>query len=282
MNIKHSYSIFLFIIMILTGIQVLAKDDSVQLATGEIIPNTDGYGLLLKPPSPSKEESEKIFKQAQLSCQSDCVTPAGKILGVVDGVKAFSNCKSTCIQSEYSFFNLKNKEVSIHKFAPKDENQHYIGLIYQCVEYARRWWMKNEGITFGDIDSAYEIIYLKEGKDLYTKSNFPLARSINGSARRAPQRGDLIIYYPNMDDPKWRYGHVAVVVDVDLEKGIVSLAEQNYNNLAWDNHEKFARQIRLFNIGGRYRLLDVGTTDNKNINGGLISGWIYPASKKLR
>lgn len=89
------------------------------------------------------------------------------------------------------------------------------------------------------------------------------------------QRGDLLVYYPNMDDPKWRYGHVAVVVDVDLDldldldKGTVSLAEENYNNLVWDNPEKFARQIRLFNIGGHYRLLDIGMTDNKNINGGL-------------
>lgn len=269
--------------MILTSVQALAKDDSVQLASTvlEIIPNTDGYGLLPKHQPPSKEESQKVFKQGLLSCQSDCVTAAGKILGQVDDVKAFSNCKSTCIQPEYSFLNLKNKDVSIHKTNPNDQNQHYIGLIYQCVEYARRWWMKNQGITFGDIDSAYEIIYLTDGKDIYTNSHFPLARSVNGSARRAPQRGDLIIYYPNMDDPKWRYGHVAVVVDVNLEKGIVSVAEQNYNNQPWNNPDKFARQIRLFNIGGRYRLLDVGMTDNKNINGGLISGWIYPASKKL-
>lgn len=108
---------------------------------------------------------------------------------MVDGVKAFSNCKSTCIQSEYSFFHLKNKAVSIHKADPKDNNLHYIGLTYQCVEYARRWWMKTKGITFGDIDSAYEIMYLKNGEDIYSKRNFLLARSVNGSATRAlPER----------------------------------------------------------------------------------------------
>jgi hypothetical protein len=267
MKFKHNHSILVFIIMILSSVPALAKD------------NYDGYGLLPKLSYNSNKESKKLFKQGQLSCQSDCVTPVGKILGMVDDVKAFSNCKSTCIQSEYSFLNLNNKDVSIYKTNPNHQNQHYIGLIYQCVEYARRWWMKNMGITFGDIDSAYEIIYLTVGKNIYTNSNFPLARSINGSAKRAPKRGDLIIYYPNMDDPKWRHGHVAVVVDVDLEKGIVSLAEQNYNNMPWDNPEKFARQISLFNIGGRYRLLDVGITDHKNINGGLISGWVYPASK---
>lgn len=276
MNIKHNCKIFIFIIMILTSLPALAKE------VLESIPNTDGYGLLPKPPSLSKEEIQKLFQQGQLSCQSTCITPVGKILGIVDDVKAFSNCKSSCIQSEYSFLNLNNKHVSLHKTNPNDQNLHYIGLIYQCVEYARRWWMKNKGITFGDIDSAYEIIYLTEGKNIYTNTYFPLMRSINGSAKRPPKRGDLIIYYPSMDNPKWHHGHVAVVVDVDLEKGTVSLAEQNYNNLVWDKPEKFARQIRLFNIGGRYRLLDVGITENKNRNGWLISGWVYPTSKELR
>jgi len=283
MNKKFSFSFFVFIMVTMTtSAQVWAKSDSVPLpvAAFEVIPNTDGYGLLPKPPTPSKAESEKVYQQGQLSCQSDCITPAGQLLGVVDDVKAFSNCKSTCIRSEYSFFNLKNKDVSIHQADPKDKDQHYIGLTYQCVEYARRWWMKTEGITFGDIDSAYEIMYLKEGEDIYAKRNFPLARSVNGSATRAPRRGDLLVYYPNMDEPKWRHGHVAVVVAVDLENGIVSLAEENYNNLAWEDPAKFARQIRLFNIGGHYHLLDVGTTANKNINGGLIAGWVYPASKK--
>ncbi len=281
MNPKKNYITFIFISMMLMSIQVSAKDKTLLLPTTtlEVLPNTDGYGLLPKPQPLSKQESKKLFKQGLLACQSDCVTPVGQLLGIVDDVKAFSNCKSSCIQSEYSFLNLKNKNVSIHKAAPKDNNQHYIGLTYQCVEYARRWWMKIEGITFGDIDSAYEIMYLKKGQDIYSKHNFLLARSVNGSATRSPQRGDLVVYYPNMDDPKWRYGHVAVVVDVDLEKGTVSLAEENYNNLVWDNPKKFARQIRLFNIGGQYRLLDVGMTDNKNINGGLIAGWVYPASK---
>lgn len=273
MNIKHSFSISIFIITLLTGAQGLAESPPV------LLPGTDGYGLLPKAPSPSKEESERVYKQGLLSCQSGCVTPIGKVLGQVDNVKGFSNCKSTCIQPEYSFLNLTNKDVSLHKADPKDKGKHYIGLVYQCVEYARRWWMKNEGITFGDIDSAYEIIYMAEGKDIYSGKSFPLARSVNGSATRAPKRGDLLIYYPDMDVPNWRYGHVAVVVNVDLEKGTVSLGEQNYNNLAWDNPEKYARQIRLFNIGGRYQLLDVGTTVNKNKNGGLIAGWIYPVSK---
>lgn len=255
------------LLIILLSFQAAAKDT-----------HTDGYGLLPKPAKPSKVESEQIFKKGEQSCKLDCATPARKLLGAASGVKAYSNCKSECIQTEYSFLNLKSKAVTILKTDPKKADEHYIGLVYQCVEYARRWWMEVKGITFGDIDSAYEIIYLDKGKDIYTNNPFPLARSVNGSAKRPPQRGDLLIYYPNPDDPKWRYGHVAVIVDVDLEKGIVSLGEQNYSNLDWEKPNAYARQIRLFNIGGRYRLLDVGTVTNKNINGGLIAGWVYPAS----
>jgi len=258
--------------------QFLQKNDATVNADN--MPNTDGYGMLPKPQAIPASILKDIFKKGLLSCQSNCITPVGQVLGVADRVKAYSNCQSTCIQPDYSFLNLKNKAVTLHKSDPKNKELHYIGLTYQCVEYARRWWMKNKGITFGDIDSAYDIIYLSEGENIYDNSPFPLARSVNGSAKRAPQHGDLVIYYPFNDNVKWQFGHVAVIVDVDLEQGIVSLAEQNYNNLPWENPEKYARQIRLFNINGHYRLLDVSLADNKNKNGGLIAGWVYPASTK--
>jgi hypothetical protein len=265
------------ILITLLSFQAVAKDTNNSL-TASTLTYTDGYGLLPKPAGPSKAEGEEISKEGKQSCQLDCVTPARKLLGTANNVQAYSNCRSECIQTEYSFLNLKSKTVSILPADPKREDEHYIGLVYQCVEYARRWWMEIKGITFGDIDSAYEIIYLDNGQNIYTKKDFPLARSINGTAKRAPQRGDLLVYYPNPTDPKWRYGHVAVIVDVDLEKGIVSLGEQNYSNLDWEKPNEYSRQIRLFSIGGRYRLLDIDTVTNKNINGGLIAGWIYPAT----
>ena len=88
-----------------------------------------------------------------------------------------------------------------------------------------------------------------------------------------------MVYYPDRNNPEWRHGHVAVVVAVDLGKGIVSLAEENYDNEPWQDPEAFSRQIRLFEIGGRYTLLDVPMTATKNPDGGLISGWIYPLAE---
>jgi len=244
------------------------------------LPFTDGGGLLPKPPAFTREESQKMFAEGRQACAGPCVTPFGQILGVADGAEGRSNCVSTCLRPEYSFLDLRSGEVSVHPENPKQEGLAYIGVTYQCVEYARKWWMKNKGVTFGSIDGAHEIIYLTEGTNIRTGETFPLARSVNGTARRPPKRGDLVVYYPDRDDPEWRHGHAAVVVGVNLEQGTVSLAEENYDNEPWQDPKAFARQIRLFEVGGRYTLLDVPATGNRNPDGGRISGWIYPLSEK--
>ena len=240
------------------------------------LPHTDGYGLLAKPAPLPDSVRKAAYAQAKQSCAVDCVTPAGKVLGAVDHVPAYSNCQSTCARTEFSFMDLRTKAISLHEKPPTDKQLHYVGLTYQCVEYARRWWMTNLGITFGDVDSAHEILYLTAGENSQTNAKFPLARSLNGTATRPPQRGDLLVYYPNPADPKWRHGHVAVIVGVDLAHGWVNVAEQNYNNLPWVKPNQYARQLRLFNVGGRYHIEDVASDKISNPAGGLISGWIYP------
>lgn len=239
--------------------------------------NTDGTGLFPKPPAFTKKQLDQFFAEGKQACNKDCVTDFGTSLGVADGVKGLSNCRSMCINPEYSFLNLETGEFGVHKDDPKKKNLHYIGVVYQCVEYARRWWMKNRGITFGSVDGANEVIYLKEGINIRTGKTFPLARSINGTAKRPPEKGDLLVYYPLPDNPKWRWGHVAVITDVDLDKGIISLAEQNITNAKWENPSAYARQVRIFKIADRYRVLDVPINDNINPAGALIAGWVYPA-----
>lgn len=238
--------------------------------------NTDGNGLRDKPPAFSKEESSLRFEKNKQLCDVDCVHDFGATLGQSNGVEAYSNCQSQCVNLEFSFLNLTTGKVTIHKQNPKDDNLHYIGLINQCVEYARRWWMKNNNITFGSIDSAHEIIYLTEGKNIRTNKNFPLARSINGTATRPPKIGDLVIYYPDRNNPLWLHGHVAVVVDVDKKLRYVSLAEENYDNKKWKRHNKYARKISLFKVNGHYTLIDVAPGSHQNTSGAEISGWIYP------
>ena len=238
--------------------------------------NTDGVGLRDKPAAFTAEQNKTMFENNKKLCKTGCVHDFGVELGQANGVKAYSNCQSQCVNPEFSFLNLSTGEVTIHAKNPEDDNLHYIGLINQCVEYVRRWWMINNNITFGSIDSAHEIIYLTEGKNIRTSQNFPLARSINGTAKLPPKIGDLVVYYPDRNNPLWRHGHVAVVVAVNLEQGSVSLAEENYDNKKWQVANEYSRKISLFNVNGHYTLIDVAPNSKNNKSGGEISGWIYP------
>lgn len=260
-------------------------DTSVPVAVSESavaqnieLPHTDGSGLQPKLPAFTKLESVQLFAAGQLACAGPCATPFGTVLGVAGGAEGRSNCVSTCIRPEYSYLDRTSGAISVYPDDPKQEQLQYVGVTYQCVEYARKWWMKNLGLTFGSVDSAYEIIYLTEGKNLDTQQAVPLARSMNGTAQRPPRRGDLLVYAPDRAEPEWRHGHVAVVVAVDLAKGSVAVAEENYDNRPWQDPQAFARQIQLFEIGGRYTLLDVPMSTHQNAKGGQITGWLYPWS----
>ncbi|MFT4629389.1 MAG: hypothetical protein ACI9WC_001369 [Arenicella sp.] len=270
--------LLLIVALCLQG-QVLVKAQASDIVNYDSLDTTDGSGLLTKPQAKLAVNNAQAESNALSLCETDCVNPSDTLLGSADGVDAFSNCQSNCIRSEYSFMNLQSKVISIYTSDPNDSALHYVGLIYQCVEYARRWWMKNLGITFGSIDSAYEIIYLTAGKDIESGDSFSLSRSVNGTARRAPKRGDLLIYYATPDNQNWQYGHVAVIVGVDKKKGLVSLAEQNYSNQKWQNPKVFSRQIQMFEVGGRYQLIDVERAQNRNSSGGQIAGWVYPTTE---
>ncbi|AUB84788.1 hypothetical protein THSYN_15060 [Candidatus Thiodictyon syntrophicum] len=244
------------------------------------LPDTDGDGLLRQPPAFELADIKHYFSIGKDACTVGCATSFGTVLGAADGVPAQSNCTPTCIHPEYSYLDLDTGAISVQARDPQQPNLRYVGLIYQCVEYARRWWMKNLGIAFGDVPGAVDIIYLTTAEDIRTHQSIALARSINGAAQRPPRRGDLVVYYPDRQDPEWRWGHVAVVIGVDQERGSVSLAEQNYSNAPWEDPTDHARRIRLFEVGGRYTLIDVSPTQVKNADGGRIAGWVYPRSAR--
>lgn len=248
------------------------------------LPNTDGSGLLARPPPFNALEQARIFAEGQVACALSCVTKYGTVLGAADGTTGLSNCASPCIRPNSAYLDLDTGEVSLQapntNPNPKQPNLRYSGIAYQCVEYARRWWMKNLGLAFGDVDRAIDIIYLTQAEQLGGSGSIALARSVNATAQRPPRRGDLIVYYQDRDNPDWKFGHVAVVVGVDLDQGIVSVAEQNYSNAPWQDAEHYARRIRLFEIGGRYTLVDVPITSVRNPEGGRVAGWVYPLSAR--
>ncbi|MTW23123.1 CHAP domain-containing protein [Allochromatium palmeri] len=241
----------------------------------EHLPHTDGAERLA-PLSVSDALRLERFQAAQRACDGPCVTDFGTPLGRADGVEARSNCVSLCVRLESSFVDPDSGRIQIGRSGERPEHLEYAGLAYQCVEYARRWWIQTLGLTFGDVPTAADILSLTEGRRLSDQAVIPLGRSLNGHARRAPERGDLLIYAADPGDPEWRAGHVAVVVDTDLEQGWVALAEQNYDNRPWSDPERQARRIQIRRIGERYRLLDVAPDQIDNPEGGSIAGWIYP------
>lgn len=241
----------------------------------EHLPHTDGAERFVQP-SISETLSLARFQAAQLACDGPCITDFGAPLGRADGVEARSNCVSICVRLESSFVDPESGRIRIGRAGERPETLEYAGLAYQCVEYARRWWIQTLGLTFGDVPTAADILSLTEGRRLSDQAVIPLGRSLNGHARRAPRRGDLLIYAADPSDPEWRAGHVAVVVDTNLEQGWVALAEQNYDNRPWSDPERHARHIRIVRIGERYSLIDVDPDQVDNPGGGTIAGWVYP------
>lgn len=240
------------------------------------LPHTDGVGLQPPPPAIGPLKWPRLIAESRRACEGPCTTPFGKVLGMADGAEARSNCVSTCVRPERSFLDLESGAIAVSRDSPADSPKHYVGITYQCVGYARLWWMKNRSLTFGDVDIAHDILYLTEATDPRTGATVPLGRSLNGTARRPPERGDLVVYLADREDPEWRAGHVAVVVDVDREQGLVALAEENYDNRPWENPHAFARRIPLFEINGRFALLDVEPNSRSSADGGRIAGWVYP------
>ncbi len=125
----------------------------------------------------------------------------------------------------------------------------YMGMKWQCVEYARRWLFIRKGCTFKDVDMAsdmwYQLSYVERVVD---GRHFPLKRYPNGSPT-PPKKDSFIIYKQNSVFP---VGHVAVIVDV--VPGYIRIAEQNYYFDYW--RYDYARQISLIFQNGYYYIND--------------------------
>jgi hypothetical protein len=99
------------------------------------------------------------------SKENSCVTKFGAVLGSNSGIPAFSNCRSECINP------IENKLT----------DGIISGVSWQCVEYARRWWITKFGISFGSVDTADQIFFLKEATKLKDKKMITLKSFLNHS-----------------------------------------------------------------------------------------------------
>ena len=165
------------------------------------LPHTDGADLASNRPAPTAAERQQQLRAVQRACEGPCVTPFGARLGVADGVEARSNCGSTCLHLEYSFVDRDSGQLRVALQSPDPRRFEYAGVTYQCVEYARRWWIRNRGLTFGTWRRLLDTSRRLQRVRACRHEPLPLGRSLNGSAQRAPERGDLVIYGPDLFYP---------------------------------------------------------------------------------
>jgi glutathionylspermidine amidase/synthetase len=168
------------------------------------------------------------------TCSTACETPFGDVLGhSPKGVVAYSNCRAECVVPQ-------SHEV----------DGTYTGLKWQCVEYARRWLLVNQGAVFGDVDIAADIwTKIDRLTKVADQSEIPLAARLNGSPE-PPRRGDLLIYAKAL----YGTGHVAVVLGVDAARNLIRVGEQNFENDPWSGSN--AREIAYIERAGRVWVLD--------------------------
>ena len=153
-------------------------------------------------------------------CTRECVENFGEKTGEsFTGVPAYSNCQNACVNPTPNFVSGV-----------------YTGIKWQCVEYARRWLLVNQGVVYGDVDIAADIWNLDYVRTPHKENKFEFKGFVNGSME-VLQRGDLLIYSKEF----YGTGHVAVVLQVDTEQKRVLVGEQNFDNNKWE--KQYARAI---------------------------------------
>ena len=126
----------------------------------------------------------------------------------------------------------------------------YIGMKWQCVEFARRWLFLRKGCVFHEIVGAADIwTQVYNVQRVVDKKCFNFTKYPNGN-RSPPLNETLLIY--DRSSKSSSYGHVAVIVDV-LPNSI-RIAEQNYNDYYWTGN--YSRELRYVLKDGLFYIED--------------------------
>lgn len=135
-------------------------------------------------------------------------------------------------------------------------NSYFTGIKWQCVEYARRYIQTIFGVTFSQVESAYEIpnaIFTRLEDNKIIKPSIYNINSISNKLDSLNHSLDLLnnclIVWPKDYEPDSQHGHVAIIVSVsqDDESNILGLyvAEQNYDN---NNYYRFIPLSNIKNV----------------------------------
>jgi glutathionylspermidine amidase/synthetase len=181
------------------------------------------------------------------NCKAKCASTYGLEIGIFGGVRAYSNCCEFCA-------NFDDSGIQWPKNLTGFARDVYVGIRWQCVEYARRYLVINKNVSFESIDNAYQIFNLTTVNDLTTTDGTKPFLSFENGNVNPPEVGDLIIYPQLKSVPT---GHVAVVSKVDLKQGYVAIAEQNYYNKVWESQTLYSRRVKLIKCDGKYVLTEI-------------------------
>jgi glutathionylspermidine amidase/synthetase len=144
-----------------------------------------------------------------ISVYSEIPKPFGTPLGTSNGITAYSSYNSPTHQR------------------PNFQQNQFTGMQWQCVEFVRRYLIARHGITFQDVQNAYELYSLQQF--LLVESTNPVSVQAIPNGSRKPKAESLLVYSKEIDGT----GHVAVIVHIGDDYIVV--AEQGWDNL---HHER--------------------------------------------
>jgi trypanothione synthetase/amidase len=125
----------------------------------------------------------------------------------------------------------------------------FLGIKWQCVEYARRWLLLRKGCVFKNVRHAADIwSQLTSVERVTDGKHFPLRTHPNGSPE-LPKIDSFLIYPRSPEQP---VGHIAVICGVGPD--YVRIAEQNNKFHYWTGDH--ARQLHMICKDGLYFIED--------------------------
>lgn len=236
--------------------------------------------------------SSKVSSTAKAASRGGTERFGVEIGVTADGVAAFS--------SHYKSMNAGD----VCSMSSYDERGHYCGYKWQCVEFARRYLLQTQDVSFASIGNAYQIFRVEAFSSLGLSSagksvlrhDVPVLKVPNGEKPRridwdvheaadalaqampvdllapAPRPGDVLLWHPA---GFFRgTGHVAIIVGVQRAEGtgevvLVEIAEQNVHHRSWGG-KPHARELRVLrSADGHYAIHDP-------LPGAEVLGWVRP------
>ncbi|CAF0884538.1 unnamed protein product [Rotaria sordida] len=190
--------------------------------------------MYIEPPFDTKVEQYGLHREFSDTLYNTTHVAYGEIMGYAStNVPAYSNENDTYISYEsYYLYGV------------------YMGIKWQCVEYARRWLLIRKGCVFKSIVGAADIwTEVDSVQRVIDGKCFPLKKHPNGSPL-PPKNESLLIYTRSgIDMP---YGHVAMIVDILPD--FIRVAEENYDFSYWSRN--YSREIPYRMINGSYYVED--------------------------